>query len=98
MESVEFFEEVLKKDAKNSDALLYAGLAYLEGGHFEKSNEYLLKVRDLNNKEYFREATWYAALAALKSGNTAQAKNLTKELLQQKGRYFEKAKMLHSKL
>ena len=98
MESVELFEKVLKKDANNSDALLYAGLAYLEEGHYNKSIEYLLKVRNLNNKEYFREATWYAGLAALKNGNIEQAKKLTQELLQQKGRYFEKAEMLNSKL
>ncbi|MGK0366226.1 MAG: tetratricopeptide (TPR) repeat protein [Saprospiraceae bacterium] len=98
MESVEHFERMLKKDANNSDALLYGGFAYLEVGHFDKSIEYLLKVRNLNKKEYFREATWYAALAALKNGNTKQAKELTQELLQQKGRYFEKAKMLNSKL
>jgi len=98
MESVEHFETVLKKDNSNSDALLYAGLAYLEEGHLDKSIEYLLKVRNLNKKEYFREATWYAALAALKSGDASQAKKLTQELLQQKGRYFEKAEMLNSKL
>jgi tetratricopeptide (TPR) repeat protein len=98
MESVAHFESVLKKDVNNSDALLYSGLAYLEEGHFGKSIEYLLKVRDLNKKEYFREATWYAALAALKNENPEQAKKLTEELLQQKGRYFEKAEMLNSKL
>lgn len=98
MTSIEHFEAVLRKDANNSDALLYAGLAYLEEGHYDKSIEYLLKVRNLNKGEYFREATWFAALAALKNGNSEQTKKLTEELLQQKGRYFEKAKMLNSKL
>jgi tetratricopeptide (TPR) repeat protein len=98
MESVEHFEKVLTKDSKNSDALLYSGFAYLEEGHITQSIERLLNVRGLNNKEYFREATWYAALAALKSGNSEQAKKLTQELLQQEGRYYEKAKMLNSKL
>jgi len=98
MESVEHFEKVLAKDAQNLDALLYSGFAYLEEGHFNNSIENLLKARNLNGKEYFREATWYAALAALKNGDTEQTKNLTQELLQQKGRYFEKAKMLNSKL
>jgi len=98
MESVKHFEKVLAKNAKNSDALLYSGFAYLEEGHFKKSIEHFTSVRGLDDKEYFREATWHAALAALKTGDTDQAKKLTQELLQQKGRYFEKAEMLNSKL
>lgn len=96
-EATVHFEKVLVKKPNNSDALLYGGLSYLEEEYLEKAASYLEKVRN-TDKEYFREATWYAALTALKKGSSEQAKSLIQELLQQKGRYFEKAKMLNSKL
>lgn len=97
LKSIKLFEEFLATNPSSSDALFYAGLSHVELSNVDAGVRFLMQARtaDLN---YYREATWYSALAYLKDKNNAEAKKLVEELLKSKGRYFKKAEMLNSKL
>ena len=87
----------LKKNPNSQEALFYSGLSYLEKDELVVATEYLMKARTFGS-DYYREATWYAALSHLKKENTAAAKRLLEDLLEKEGRYYQKARVLDSKL
>ncbi len=88
--SAEQFDEVLKKQPENPDALYFGGISdYINGKNAksEKSFDKLLK----DGKRYIDGSKWYKANILLKKGKTEEAKKLLQELANSNGSYKERA-------
>lgn len=88
--SSEQFDEVLKKEPNNADALYFGGVSdYIQGktNKSEKNFDKLLKSGD----RYVDGAKWYKANILLKKGKTAEAKALLNELSNSNNSYKERA-------
>lgn len=73
------FEKAIIVEPENEAAHFFAGLACLETGQFEKASGFLRSIED-GAGNYAAKATWYLALARLRSGDLTTAKELLKEI------------------
>jgi tetratricopeptide (TPR) repeat protein len=88
--SGEQFDQVLKTDPNNADALYFGGVSdYIQGktNKSEKNFDKLLK----QGTKYVDGAKWYKANILLKKGKTAEAKALLNDLANSNNSYKERA-------
>ncbi len=93
------FEAYLERTPENSEAILYAGIASLETGYYQKADDFLTTVR-INSERFFQDATWYLVLTKVKSSQKDEAVDLLEDLLKKNdaGFYAEKARALLKEL
>ncbi len=96
-ESLLLFEEAKLKDPENSNIALYAGMASLETGAYDKSTEWLAEAR-INQPSAYGTATWYLAMAHLAKKDFPACRNMLKQLTPDDSPYYEQAQALFNKL
>ncbi len=87
--SIVHFDNYIKEQQQDEEAILYLGLAYLEEAKTSKAIQYLNSLR-LNSQSYYEEATWYLALAYTKEQDHQKAKEILEELLKIENGYYHK--------
>ena len=97
-EAEKALQDFLRKEGPNDLVNFHMAMAMLESDKVSESIEVLEKMRD-RKSVYYEEASWYLALALIKQRERMKANQVLKDLIDLgKGRYYEKAKNLHSKL
>lgn len=96
-QATKLFEARLKEFPKDNESYLYAGLCYLQLKNNDKAIQYF-KLARINSEQYYQPASWYLALAYLKSGDDNNAKKMLKELVDNSDEYGTKAKELLTKM
>ena len=91
-------EAFLQDFPDNLVARFYLGLALMEQSRWDEALPHLETVQNAR-REYWEEASWYLALASLRTGNKSAAQKALAPLVNPgSGRYYEQAKKLASKL
>jgi hypothetical protein len=96
--SADQLEAFLKEFPDNQIARFYLGLALVEQSRWAEALPHLETVQNAR-REYWEEASWYLALASLRTGDKdAAQKALEPLILPGSGRYYEQATKLAGKL
>jgi len=96
-QAVEHFDEVLIQSPEESMAHLHAGMAYLHLGKTEQAIEHLTTVR-MNTPILYGSASWYLALAYLKSNDPEQSKAILEQILPKEKEFYDRAQLLLKQL
>lgn len=85
------FEELLKTNPGDENALFYGALSYASLGRFERARHPLQRLTMDHNGLFYEEAKWNLALLEVQSGNRNKAIKLLKEIEIAKGFYSRQA-------
>lgn len=95
---ISHLQDFLRTEGPNEVVEFHLAMAMLESDKVPESIPLLETVRN-RKSVYYEEASWYLALALLKQRERTKANLVLKDLVDLgTGRYYEKAKNLHSKL
>ncbi|MGL4597254.1 MAG: tetratricopeptide repeat protein [Bacteroidia bacterium] len=83
---------LLKSNAKDVNALFYAGVSYVRLEMPDKAIPYLDRVLAETNNVFHEEALWYKAIALNNAGDREGSMKLFKQIASQPGYYQAKAK------
>jgi len=89
--AIPLFEQTLKTDPDNYDALFFAGVSYLSANNPDKAISCLTKVSGIVKGEFYEASKWYLALAYIKKNKNDAAKILLNDIIQMNGFYKTKA-------
>ncbi len=92
------FEKILVTDPEQPFVLLYAGISGIAANQPAKALDYLTRLNELKHPVLQDISLWYTAMAHLKNGDQANAKDVLNGLLTSKTAYGEQAKQLLERL
>jgi tetratricopeptide (TPR) repeat protein len=92
------FEDSLKAQPDNATDRFYAGLCQLALGRGPEAVSHLESMRKVGGNELQAPAEWYLALAYLRSHNLGEARSQLKRIVDGRGFYAERARVLLDKL
>lgn len=79
-DAISQFNEIIKKDNKNSAAHFFIGVSYMETKEFDKAIKSLNIVLAQKDTAFLEHAEWYLALCYLKTNQIQQAKNIIDQI------------------
>jgi tetratricopeptide (TPR) repeat protein len=91
-EASELFDQILKQDPQNQDALFYGAVSFLSLEKANKAINNLEKLQEIMPQTYEQDAQWYLSLAYLKKKKKAEAEKLLNEIIENEGHYMQRAK------
>ncbi|GJM35006.1 MAG: hypothetical protein DHS20C18_40070 [Saprospiraceae bacterium] len=94
--SLPHFDQYLAKQNGDFEAMFYAGIANLGAENYSSAIDYLQRV-SINDSDRYEAASWYLALAYLKTNQPKEAKGILKGLINA-AQYANEAKALLAKL
>jgi tetratricopeptide (TPR) repeat protein len=92
------FEDSLKAQPDNATARFYGGVCQLALGRGSAAVSHLESMRKLGSNELQTPAEWYLALAYLRSHNLGEARSQLKRIVDGRGFYADRARVLLDKL
>jgi tetratricopeptide (TPR) repeat protein len=97
-EAISHFNQIIKKDHKNTTAYFFMGISYMETKAYDKAIQNLNKVVTQKDTAFMEHAEWYLALCYLKTNQSSLAKIILKDLANSQSYYYASAKELYNKL
>lgn len=88
--AVAAFEEALKKDPNDEQALFYAGVSWLSLEQPDKAIAHLTRITQNRSSKYFDDSQWYLSLAYIKKKDAQNARTILTELRNNSGSKYRK--------
>jgi hypothetical protein len=90
-DAIDRFEEALKTNPNDDQALYYCGMSYYYDHQNEKALQNLEKVLKKKNSTYYQAAKWQTAIIYRETSQKEKAKKVLDEIIDENGTYKQKA-------